>query len=146
MRGGAGSASTESLRWVRPLQGIVALLGEDVVPFEIAGVASGAVTLGHRFHHPAAITIRPATQYVDKLREAHVIVDHDERAAIIRYGPAQLAADAGLALLEDEALAAEDAGTTELPVTLLGHIVAANLGVHPAVNRLPHPPNQTYSI
>src|SRR3546814_17544548 len=81
MRWGAASASTESLRWVRPLQGNVALLGEDVVPFEIAGVASGAVTLGHRFHHPAAITIRSATEYVDKLREAHGIVEHDERAA-----------------------------------------------------------------
>jgi glycyl-tRNA synthetase beta chain len=32
-RWGAGSASTESLRWVRPLQGIVAILGDDVVPF-----------------------------------------------------------------------------------------------------------------
>ena len=34
MRWGAASASTESLRWVRPLQGIVALLGDTVVPFE----------------------------------------------------------------------------------------------------------------
>ena len=35
MRWGDASASTESLRWVRPLQGIVALLGEEIVPFEI---------------------------------------------------------------------------------------------------------------
>jgi glycyl-tRNA synthetase beta chain len=32
MRWGAASASTESLRWVRPLQGIVALLGDKLVP------------------------------------------------------------------------------------------------------------------
>ena len=44
MRWGEASASTESLRWVRPLQGIVALLGDEVVDFEIAGVASGAAT------------------------------------------------------------------------------------------------------
>src|SRR3546814_8175932 len=44
MRWGVASASTESLRWVRPLQGIVALLGDAVVEFEIAGIKSGAAT------------------------------------------------------------------------------------------------------
>src|SRR3954466_2274304 len=38
MRWGAASASTESLRWVRPLQGIVALLGDKLVPIEVAGI------------------------------------------------------------------------------------------------------------
>ena len=47
MRWGDGS-----LRWVRPLHGVVALLGEDIVAVEIDGVASGATTVGHRFHHP----------------------------------------------------------------------------------------------
>src|SRR5688500_2819108 len=42
MRWGAASSSTESLRWVRPLQGIVALFGEEIVEFEIAGIRSGA--------------------------------------------------------------------------------------------------------
>ena len=65
MRWGDASASTESLRWVRPLQGIVALLGETIVPFEIAGIASGAATLGHRFHHPYQITIGGAHDYVE---------------------------------------------------------------------------------
>ncbi|HCB77801.1 MAG TPA: glycine--tRNA ligase subunit beta, partial [Erythrobacter sp.] len=46
MRWGAASISTESLRWVRPLSGIVALLGDDVVDCEVHGVTSGAVTLG----------------------------------------------------------------------------------------------------
>jgi len=36
MRWGAASASTESLRWVRPLHGIVAMLGEEIVPVTIA--------------------------------------------------------------------------------------------------------------
>ena len=57
MRWGAASASTASLRWVRPLHSIVALLGEDIVPVAIEGVTCGAATLGHRFHHPGVITI-----------------------------------------------------------------------------------------
>src|SRR5690606_2990821 len=73
MRWGDASISTESLRWVRPLQGIIALLGNDVVLFEIAGVASGAETVGHRFRHPGCITIGNADDYAAKLRDCHVI-------------------------------------------------------------------------
>src|SRR5438270_7725971 len=47
MRWGDGS-----LRWVRPLHGIVAMVGEEIVPLEIGGIVSGATTTGHRFHHP----------------------------------------------------------------------------------------------
>src|SRR3954464_6453359 len=57
MRWGAASQSTGSLRWVRPLQGIVAILGEDLVDLEIDGIRSGYITLGHRFHHPDQITM-----------------------------------------------------------------------------------------
>ena len=57
MRWGVASQTTESLRLVRPLQGIVALLGDSVVAIEIEGVTSGAETVGHRFHHPGRITI-----------------------------------------------------------------------------------------
>ena len=53
MRWGAASLSSESLRWVRPLSGIVAIFGEDLVECEVGGVASGFATRGHRFHCPA---------------------------------------------------------------------------------------------
>ncbi len=113
MRWGTASASSSSLRWVRPLQGIVALLGEAVVPFEIEGVASGAVTLGHRFHHPGQITIGSAADYADKLRLCHVIVDPAEREQIIEQGATALAAANGLSVIPDPGLVAENAGLTE---------------------------------
>ena len=146
MRWGDASASTESLRWVRPLQGIVALLGGEVVPFEIAGIASGSATVGHRFHHPGAITIGSAADYVEKLRACHVIVDQDERARIVRDGAANLAAEAGLALIEDEGLVAENAGLTEWPVPLLGRFDAAFLDVPPEVIQLTARVNQKYFV
>ncbi len=65
-RWGAASISTESLRWVRPLSGIVALLGTDIIDCEVHGVTSGAVTLGHRFHHSGDITIGNADDYADE--------------------------------------------------------------------------------
>jgi len=81
MRWGAASSSSASMRWVRPLHSIVALLGEAIVPVAIEGVTCGATTLGHRFHHPGPITIGGAHDYVEKLRACHVLVDQAEREA-----------------------------------------------------------------
>ncbi|HEY1605909.1 MAG TPA: glycine--tRNA ligase subunit beta [Allosphingosinicella sp.] len=144
MRWGADSVSTESLRWVRPLQGIVALLGEQIVDFEIAGLKSGAATVGHRFHHPGVITIGSANDYAEKLRACHVIVDPAERRALIAEDARAAAAKAGLALVEDEGLLAENAGLTEWPVPLLGRFDPAFLKVPREVIQLTMRTNQKY--
>ena len=139
MRWGSGD-----LRWVRPLHGIVAMLGEEIVPLEIDGIASGATTVGHRFHHPGAITVRGAADYAQKLRACHVIVDQDERERTIREGAAAAAKEAGLQLLEDEGLVVENAGLTEWPVTLLGRFDDGYLDVPREVIVLTMRTNQKY--
>ena len=144
MRWGEASTASDSLRWVRPLQGIVALLGEEIVDFEIAGIRSGAATLGHRFHHPGTITIGSAGDYVEKLRACHVILDPAERRQLIAEGAARAAADAGLALVEDEGLLQENAGLTEWPVPLLGTFDPAFLEVPREVIQLTMRTNQKY--
>ncbi len=146
MRWGVASGSTASLRWVRPLQGIVALFGDDVVPFEIDGIASGAATVGHRFHHPGAITIGSAQDYAAKLRACHVIVDAAERRAIVRDRAAALAAEAGFSVVPDEGLVAENAGLTEWPVPLLGRFDPAFLEVPREVIQLTLRTNQKYFV
>jgi glycyl-tRNA synthetase beta chain len=144
MRWGVSSASTASLRWVRPLKAIVALLGDDVVPFAIDGVESGAATLGHRFHHPGIITIGNADDYAAKLRACHIILDPAERQQIIREGAARAAAAHGLTVSPDEGLVAENAGLTEWPVPLLGSFDPAFLDVPPEVIQLTMRTNQKY--
>ncbi|WP_404713986.1 glycine--tRNA ligase subunit beta [Sphingomonas sp. MMS24-J13] len=146
MRWGAASASTESPRWVRPLQGVVAILGEDVLEFEVAGVASAAATVGHRFHHPGMITIGGASDYVEKLRACHVIVDGAERRAIIADGAVAATRAAGLELVEDEGLLFENAGLTEWPVPLPGRFDEAFLDVPPEVIQLTARVNQKYFV
>ncbi len=146
MRWGAASIATDSLRWVRPLSGIVALLDSEVVPCEVDGIASGAATMGHRFHHHGPITIGSADDYAEKLRACHVIVDHEERAALIREGAAKVAAEAGLTLVADEGLVTENAGLTEWPVPLLGRFDEAFLDVPPEVIQLTARVNQKYFV
>jgi glycyl-tRNA synthetase beta chain len=145
-RWGAGSASTESLRWVRPLQGIVAILGDDVVPCEIEGIVSGAATMGHRFHHSGPVTIGNAGDYAEKLRAAHVLVHFSERCALIRDGAKAAAAAAGLTLVEDEGLVVENAGLTEWPVPMLGRFDPAFLEVPQEVIQLTARVNQKYFV
>jgi len=146
MRWGKDSASSESLRWVRPLSGIVAIFGEDLIPCEVSGISAGFATRGHRFHCPGEITIGSASDYAEKLRACHVIVDHEERQAIIRDGAAKAAADAGLTLVEDEGLVIENAGLTEWSVPLLGRFDEAFLEVPPEVVQLTARVNQKYFV
>lgn len=146
MRWGTASQTTESLRWVRPLQGIVAIFGEDLVDIEIEGVRSGYATLGHRFHHPGEITIGSAHDYVEKLRACHVIVSHQERQSIIEAKAAEAAAAHGYSVIEDKGLVAENAGLTEWPVPLLGDFDPAFLEVPPEVIQLTLRINQKYFV
>ena len=146
MRWGKDSASSESLRWVRPLSGIVAIFGEELVPCKIGGIEAGFATRGHRFHCPGEITIGSASDYTEKLRACHVIVDHEERQSIIRAGAAKVAADAGLTFVEDEGLVIENAGLTEWPVPLLGRFDEAFLEVPPEVIQLTARVNQKYFV
>lgn len=146
MRWGKESASSESLRWVRPLSGIVAIFGEDLIYCKVSGISAGFATRGHRFHCPGEITIGSASDYAEKLRACHVIVDHEERQAIIRDGAAKAAADAGLSLVEDEGLVIENAGLTEWPVPLLGRFDEAFLEVPPEVIQLTARVNQKYFV
>ncbi len=150
MRWGDASASTESLRWVRPLSGIVAILGDDLVACEIDGVTSGYETVGHRFHHEGpekrGITIGNAGDYAEKLRACHVLVDQAERETIVREGAAKAASDGGLELVADEGLVIENAGLTEWPVPLLGGFDPAFLDVPEEVIQLTARVNQKYFI
>ncbi|WP_448538479.1 glycine--tRNA ligase subunit beta [Sphingobium yanoikuyae] len=146
MRWGAASATTESLRWVRPLQGIIALLGGEIVPLSIEGIEAGRETVGHRFHSTGAIRIDGADDYADKLRAAYVIVSLQERQAIIEAKAGEAAAAKGYSVIEDKGLVAENAGLTEWPVPLLGDFDPEFLEVPPEVIQLTLRINQKYFV
>ena len=146
MRWGAASVSTESLRWVRPLPGIVALFGEELVECEIAGIKSRRGTRSATASTiPGPITIGSARRLC---REAARLPRHrrSRRApgASSAEGAAKAAAEAGLTLVEDEGLVIENAGLTEWPVPLLGRFDAAFLDVPPEVIQLTMRVNQKY--
>ncbi|MEI9812257.1 MAG: glycine--tRNA ligase subunit beta [Acidobacteriota bacterium] len=65
-------------RFIRPIRWLVALLGDQVIPFEIAGVKTGNITRGHRILGAASIEVTTAN-YESKLRENSVILSANER-------------------------------------------------------------------
>ncbi len=110
------------VRWVRPLQSIIALFDGAVVPVAFGPIASGNVTKGHRFLAPDAFSVTSFADYADKLSKAYVILDQDKRRAEILSQVEAVAAKEGLMLKADEGLLAEVTGLVEFPRVLVGRI------------------------
>jgi glycyl-tRNA synthetase beta chain len=121
------------VRWVRPLQGMLALFGGAVVPLEFGPVSSGAASCGHRFLAPDVFEVKDFADYQAKLRDAYVILDPTERRALIKEESDKLAAGEGLSVQEDTALLAEVTGLVEWPVVLMGQIDDEFMEVPPEV-------------
>ena len=113
---------SDPVRWVRPLHSIIATLDGEVVPFSFAGIASSNVTKGHRFLSKGDITIKRFDDYEAALKKAHVILDAEERKAIIFEGVKSAAFVHQLEMIPDEGLLNEVAGLAEYPVILIGTI------------------------
>ncbi|MBB1491205.1 MULTISPECIES: glycine--tRNA ligase subunit beta [unclassified Paracoccus (in: a-proteobacteria)] len=132
MRWGSGS-----LRWVRPLHSIIAILsdeaGAQVVPLTVDGIAAGDTTHGHRFMAPDAFRVTGFDDYAAKLRRAKVMLDPAERESAIRQEAANLAFARGWEIVPDEGLMTELAGLVEWPVPLMGVIEARFLDLPPEV-------------
>lgn len=143
-RWGAASVSTASPRWVRPLRRIVALLAGEVLAFEALGVKAGRVSEGHRFMAAGPLEIADAAGYEGQMAAAHVILSPDARRALIRKRSAALATEAGLALVPDAGLEAENAGLAEWPVPLLGRFAPDFLDVPREIIELTMRTNQKY--
>jgi glycyl-tRNA synthetase beta chain len=131
-----------TLRWVRPLRGIVCTLATqhdtaEIVHFDLNahGLKSGDITWGHRFMAPQPIHVRRFDDYVDALHRAKVVLDADRRKAIILADSKNLAFAQGLTLVEDDGLLEEVAGLVEWPVVLMGEFEAAFLDLPAEVIR-----------
>ncbi|SDU33236.1 glycine--tRNA ligase subunit beta [Halopseudomonas salegens] len=105
--------------FVRPTQWLVMLFGDQVIPCEILAQQAGNQSRGHRFHHPADISISAPANYAEDLRQAFVVADFAERRDMIRQRVEQLAAEQqGTAIMPDSLLD-EVTALVEWPVPLV---------------------------
>lgn len=115
MRWGAGSAE-----FVRPVHWIVMLAGDEVVDTEILGIKTGRDSLGHRFHHPEAVTINAPSSYAEQLKAAHVVASVAERKETIRSQVQAIADEQGRVAIMPEDLLDEVTALVEYPVAVAG--------------------------
>ena len=138
----------DSVQFVRPAHGLLALHGAEVVPVTALGLSAGRVTHGHRFEAAREpIEIAHADHYADTLRaQGAVIASFDERRALIQSQLKTAAAGAGQALqaIEDEALLDEVTALVERPKVLVCQYEAAFLEVPPECLILTMKANQKY--
>ncbi len=123
----AGLKFAKSMRWdsrapamSRPLRWLVALLGDQVVPFEYGGVQSGRATHGLRPFCSPAIELSDADSYLDVMRANSILLDPEERRATISTRAAELAAGVGGSIPDDPELLQEVANLVEWPTPVLG--------------------------
>jgi glycyl-tRNA synthetase beta chain len=86
-------------RFIRPIRWLVAMLGEETVPFQIAGVHSGNMTSGHRRLGAREIVVTVA-DYEQRLRDHYVILSAEERRTRIQSHFSATRAKPDPALLE----------------------------------------------
>jgi len=132
--------------FVRPVHGLVALHGAEVVPVSALGLAAGRMTQGHRFDarvDPVAITHADcyALQMAD---EGAVIASFAERRAEIVRQLQAAAAPLGLTPVEDDALLDEVTALVERPNVLVGKFEEAFLDVPQECLILTMKANQKY--
>jgi len=115
MRWGSGS-----LAFGRPIRWLLCLLGEEQLAVSVEGVQSSSTSFGHRFLHPGAVEIAAPGAYLTSMRAAHVVVDPQERASLMKQRLAEAARHAGGVLIEDEFLVGENLSLAEDPQVVVG--------------------------
>ncbi len=136
----------ESVNFVRPAHGLVALHGSDIVPITALGLTASNTTQGHRFEAAKPIiTLKNADTYAEQLKtEGAVIASFAERRADIVRQLNAAAAKQNLKPIDDDALLDEVTALVECPNVLLGQFEETYLEVPQECLILTMKANQKY--
>lgn len=119
MRWGTGQGP-----WVRPVHGVVSLLGGETVPFRLFGVEAGRRTAGHPVLSPDSFEVADAADHRRKLAARRIIVRAEDRRQRLLDGFRAAAGELGGELVEDDELLDKLAAICEIPGVLVGSLDA----------------------
>ena len=109
----------KKLKFARPIQWFLALADNEVIDFEIEGIKSGRASRGHRFFGNN-FEVENIDEYFTKIRENNVIIDIDERKALIKSLIEEKCEDSNEKVLIDEELLKEVTNLVEYPYPIVG--------------------------
>lgn len=134
----------ETFRFIRPIRWLVALFGEEVIPFTLAGVTTGRRSRGHRFLGDGDFDIPSAQAYEATARDHFLMVDPKERETYIQHELCRELAAAGAKQTVDPVLLEEVVYLVEYPTVLCGSFDEAYLQLPEAVIITPMKDHQRY--
>ena len=109
-------------RFVRPVRWIVALLDNEIIPLEYAGIRAGKESRGHRMLGPGRLAISKPADYIETVRKGYVIASAGERELRIRKAlDAAARKIPGARWREDAELLKTVVNLTEWPSAILGN-------------------------
>ena len=135
-----------SVNFVRPVHGLVALHGAEVVPIAALGLTAGRATHGHRFEgQMEPVVLQDADHYAQQLEsQGAVMAGFAHRRSEIVRQLQHAAAQEGLSPIDDEALLDEVTALVERPNVLLCRFEPEFLAVPPECLILTMKANQKY--
>lgn len=123
----AGLKFGKSMRWnetgavfARPVRWLAAMFGDAVIPFEFAGLTSGNITRGLRPYGSPETKLTCLESYLDASRKQGIVLDDDQRRAMIEAQAQTLAAEVGGLVAADHDLLAEVTNLVEAPTAFRG--------------------------
>ncbi|HWQ72614.1 MAG TPA: glycine--tRNA ligase subunit beta [Desulfitobacteriaceae bacterium] len=131
-------------RFARPIRWLLALYGQDVIPFKFVGLESGRISYGHRTLTSEPVYLENAGEYVESLRRAYVLVDPAERSKRIWEQIQELAGEINGQVFEDQDLLSEITHLVEYPTALLGEIAPKYMHLPEPVLTTPMREHQRY--
>lgn len=130
----SGLRFDKTMRWndtnvffSRPIRWLLALFGDQVIPFRYAGLDSGRITRGLRFHEPQEQEIQTVAGYFTAMSVQKIILNPAERRREITDGVQKLAKSQGAAAKLEDDLLGEVANLVEAPAAFLGKFEDAYL-------------------
>ncbi len=123
----AGLKFGKTMRWndsamafSRPIRWIVALFGDEVIPFELAGVASANVTRGLRPNGSPEVSVENAAAFESAIVDQAILLDDSARSGSILRQIKELAGEVDGVIAKDDELLQEVTNLVESPTAFLG--------------------------
>lgn len=106
--------------FLRPVEWLLALHGQQVLPLQVLGLEASNTTRGHRFHSSGELTVTDPSAYEDILEKAHVLADPERRRQRIAEDVTAQADKLNAKAVMDDDLLNEVNALVEWPVAMAG--------------------------
>lgn len=110
-------------KWIRPIQNILCILNNEIIPISFAGITAHNITYGHRFFsNNIALTVKTPKDYFILLKYNKVILQANKRKQLILDQINKFIKEYKLQFEKNDYLLNELVGFVEWPIVLFGKV------------------------